>query len=330
MHSLVTETDLFHPTELSHPGRMTFLAAAGQPHVEHVQVGFLGLGNMGGPMAANLVQAGYRVAGYDVLPAALERAARDGLTVVASPDEAAVADVVITMLPTGKHVIDLYKGGLLAAAKPGTLFVDCSTIDVADAKTAAKLATDAGHRAIDAPVSGGVAGAAAGTLTFMVGGAADDVAAALPLLDVMGTKVVHCGGSGVGQAAKICNNMVLGITMIGVSEAFVLGEKLGLTNQAFFDVASTASGQCWSLTSYCPVPGPVATSPANNDYQPGFTTALMDKDLRLAANALEANGVDGQLGLLARQIYGRFTAESGGGLDFSAVVTDIRKRSDDA
>lgn len=294
---------------------------------QSVQVGFLGLGHMGGPMAANLVKAGYRVTGYDIVPAALEQAAKNGLTAVRSSDQAANADIVITMLPTGKHVIDLYAGGLLAAAKPGTLFVDCSTIDVADAKTAAKLATDAGHCAVDAPVSGGVAGAAAGTLTFMVGGTDDDFAAVLPLLEAMGSKVVHCGGSGVGQAAKICNNMVLGITMIGISEAFVLGEKLGLTNRAFFDVASTASGQCWSLTSYCPVPDMVPTSPANNNYQPGFATALMAKDLGLAANALHANGVDGQLGLLARQVFDRFMAESGGGLDFSAVVTDIRKRS---
>jgi 3-hydroxyisobutyrate dehydrogenase len=293
-----------------------------------INVGFIGLGHMGGPMAANLVKAGYQVTGYDLIPAALEQAAKDGIAVAASPEEVAVADVVITMLPTGKHVIDLYNGGLLAAAKPQTLFVDCSTIDVADATTAASLATDAGHRALDAPVSGGVAGAAAGTLTFMVGGAGEDFAAVLPLLDVMGAKAVHCGGRGVGQAAKICNNMVLGITMIGISEAFVLGEKLGLTNQAFFDVASTASGQCWSLTSYCPVPGPVPNSPANNDYQPGFATALMDKDLGLAANALQANDVDGQLGLLAKRIYGRFMAESGGRMDFSAIVTDIRRRSD--
>ncbi|TSD93920.1 3-hydroxyisobutyrate dehydrogenase [Skermania sp. ID1734] len=291
------------------------------------QVGFLGLGHMGGPMAANLARAGYQVLGFDLVPAALEQAQRDGVEVVGSATEAAAASVVITMLPSGKHVLDLYNGGLLSAAAPGTLFVDCSTIDVADARAAAELAVAAGHRALDAPVSGGVAGAAAGTLTFMVGGAEEDFTAALPLLEVMGKKVVHCGGAGVGQAAKICNNMVLAISMIGISEAFVLGEKLGLTHQAFYDVASTASAQCWSLTSYCPVPGPVPTSPANNDYQPGFATALMDKDLGLAANALQANGVDGQLGLLAKEIYHRFREDSGGGLDFSAIINDIRERS---
>jgi 3-hydroxyisobutyrate dehydrogenase len=175
-----------------------------------------------------------------------------------------------------------------------------------------------------------VAGAAAGTLAFMVGGEAEDFEAAKPLLDVMGAKIVHCGGAGVGQAAKICNNMILGVSMIAVSEAFVLGEKLGLTNQAMFDVVSNASGQCWSLTSYCPVPGPVPASPANKDYQPGFATALMHKDLGLAANALRANGVDGLLGLQAEEIYKRFKDETGGGLDFSAIVTDIRKRSGEA
>lgn len=293
-------------------------------------VAFVGLGHMGGPMAANLVKAGYKVAGFDLAPVALEQAGKDGLTVASSAEEAASqADVVITMLPSGKHVIDLYNGGLLAAAKPGTLFVDSSTIDVADAKTAADLAVAAGHRAVDAPVSGGVSGAAAGTLAFMVGGPAENFDAAKPLLDVMGAKVVHCGDAGVGQAAKICNNMVLGISMIAISEAFVLGEKLGLSNQAFFDVASNASGQCWSLTTYCPVPGPVPTSPANNDYQPGFATALMNKDLGLAANALQANGVDGQLGLHAAEIYTRFMEENGG-KDFSAIVTDIRDRSNEA
>ena len=294
---------------------------------KNVTVGFVGLGHMGGPMAANLVKAGYKVLGFDLAPAALEQAEKDGLTLAATSEAVAdEADVVITMLPSGKHVIDLYSGGLLAAAKPGTLFIDSSTIDVADAKTAADLATEAGHRAVDAPVSGGVSGAAAGTLAFMVGGSDADFESAKPLLDIMGAKVVHCGGNGVGQAAKICNNMVLGISMIAISEAFVLGEKLGLSNQAFFDVASNASGQCWSLTSYCPGPGPVPTSPANNDYEPGFATALMHKDLGLASNALRANGVDGQLGLLAAEIYDRFKQENGG-RDFSAIVTDIRDRS---
>jgi 3-hydroxyisobutyrate dehydrogenase len=286
------------------------------------RVTFLGLGRMGAPMAANLVRAGYDVVGFDPVASSEINSAES------AEAAASAADVVITMLPSGRHVIDAYRGGLLAAAPAGTLFVDCSTIDVADARTAAALAADAGHRAVDAPVSGGVAGAVAATLTFMVGGTDDDVAAATPLLQAMGKRVVHCGGAGVGQAAKICNNMMLGISMIGISEAFVLGEKLGLDNQAFFDVASTASGQCWALTANCPVPGPVPASPANNDYRPGFATALMDKDLGLAARAVQDNGVDGQLGLLARDIYRRFAEDSGGDLDFSAIVNDIRRRSE--
>ncbi|NKY89153.1 3-hydroxyisobutyrate dehydrogenase [Nocardia veterana] len=290
------------------------------------KVAFLGLGHMGGPMAANLVRAGYEVLAYDPAPAAREQARADGATVVdAAAAATAEADLVITMLPNGRIVLDVY-ADVLSAAKPGTLFVDCSTIDVADAKQAAHLAVAAGHRALDAPVSGGVGGATAGTLTFMVGGPAEDFAAALPVLEVMGGKVVHCGGAGVGQAAKICNNMMLGISMIGLSEAIVLGEKLGLTHDKFYDVVSTASGQCWSLTSYCPVPGPVPTSPANNDYRPGFATALMTKDLGLAANALRDNGVEGRFGLLAAEIYDRFN-RSAGDKDFSAIVTDIRRRS---
>lgn len=289
-------------------------------------VGFLGLGHMGGPMAANLVRAGHQVLAFDPVAAAREQAAADGATIADTAAAAvAAAEVVITMLPTGRLVLDVYRD-ILDVAKPGTLFVDCSTIDVADARRAAELVVAAGHRALDAPVSGGVAGAAAGTLTFMVGGAADDFAAARPLLDVLGGKVVHCGGAGVGQAAKICNNMMLGISMIGLSEAIVLGEKLGLRHDEFFDVVSTASGQCWALTSYCPVPGPVPTSPANNDYRPGFATALMTKDLGLAANALRDNGVEGRIGLLAAELYDRFNQEAAH-LDFSAIVTDIRNRS---
>ncbi|MGW3483248.1 3-hydroxyisobutyrate dehydrogenase [Rhodococcus indonesiensis] len=288
---------------------------------------FLGLGHMGGPMAANLVKAGYPVTGFDPVPAAQEQGRADGLTIAESATDAVRdADVVITMLPNGGLVLKLYDE-VLAAARPNTLFVDSSTIDVADARAAHEKAVQAGHRAIDAPVSGGVAGAAAGTLAFMVGGSEEDFEAAKPLLEVMGRKVVHCGGSGVGQAAKICNNMILGVSMIAISEAFVLGEKLGLTNQALFDVASNASGQCWALTSNCPVPGPVPTTPANNDYQPGFAAALMDKDLGLAANALRANGVDAELGLRAAEIYHRFNTSGGGGLDFSAIITEIRNRS---
>ncbi|MFJ4658415.1 3-hydroxyisobutyrate dehydrogenase [Nocardia sp. NPDC088792] len=291
------------------------------------KVGFLGLGHMGGPMAANLIKAGYEVLAFDPVPAAQEQARRDGATVVATAVEAvAAADIVLTMLPSGRIVLDVYRE-VLPSAKPGTLFIDSSTIDVADAVAAAELAVAQGHRAVDAPVSGGVGGAVAGTLTFMVGGPEADFADALPLLEIMGGKVVHCGGAGVGQAAKICNNMLLGISMIGLSEALVLGEKLGLTHDKFYDVVSTASGQSWALTSYCPVPGPVPASPANNDYQPGFATALMNKDLGLAANALRTNGVDGRIGLLAAEIYSRFNQDEAG-KDFSAIVTDIRKRSE--
>nr|WP_030518310.1 3-hydroxyisobutyrate dehydrogenase [Nocardia sp. NRRL WC-3656] len=290
------------------------------------KVAFLGLGHMGGPMAANLVRAGYQVLAYDPVSAAQEQARADGAEVFDTAAAAVTeAEIVITMLPNGRIVLDVYDN-VLPSAKPGTLFIDCSTIDVADAKRAAEVAVAAGHRALDAPVSGGVGGATAGTLTFMVGGEADDFAAAQPVLDVMGGKVVHCGGAGVGQAAKICNNMMLGISMIGLSEAIVLGEKLGLTHDKFYDVVSTASGQCWSLTTYCPVPGPVPTSPANNEYRPGFATALMNKDLGLAANALRDNDVEGRFGLLAAEIYEQFN-RSAGDLDFSAIVTDIRRRS---
>ncbi|MGW6333474.1 3-hydroxyisobutyrate dehydrogenase [Nocardia rhamnosiphila] len=289
-------------------------------------IGFLGLGHMGGPMAANLVKAGYDVHAFDPSPAAQEQARADGVALVDSGVAAATGrDIVITMLTNGKLVRTVYDG-LLPVANPGTLFIDCSTIDVADARAAADAAAAAGHRALDAPVSGGVSGAAAGTLTFMVGGADTDFAEALPVLEVMGAKVVHTGAAGNGQAAKICNNMILGISMIGLSEALVLGEKLGLSHQAFFDVVSTASGQSWSLTTYCPVPGPVPTSPANNDYKPGFATALMNKDLGLAVEALRANGVEGRIGQLAAEIYREFN-EGSGDRDFSAIITEVRKRS---
>ena len=291
-------------------------------------IAFIGLGNMGGPMAANLVKAGYVVHGFDVVPAALDRARANGVTV--APDAAtavAASDVVITMFPGGRDVLDAYRDGLLAAARPGTLFIDSSTIDVADAIAARELAVAAGHRGLDAPVSGGVVGAAAGTLTFMVGAEADDFAVARPILEEMGGRIVHCGTSGAGQAAKICNNLILGVSMIAVSEAFVLGERLGLSHQALFDVASAASGQCWALTTNCPVPGPVPASPANRDYQPGFAGALMAKDLGLALNALQATGVAAELGPLAAQIYRRFADEGGAARDFSGIITLIRDNS---
>lgn len=297
------------------------------------RIAFLGLGHMGGPMAVNLVKAGYSVTGFDVVPAAIEAATAHGIATAGTAAEAvAGAAVVLTMLPSGKHLLDAYRGtggqpGLLDVAGPDTMFLDCSTINVDEAREAAQLAVAAGHRAVDAPVSGGVVGAEAGTLTFMVGALPEDFGTVQPMLEVMGKRVVHCGEHGAGQAAKICNNMILGVSMIAVSEAFVLGEKLGLTHQALFDVASAASGQCWALTTNCPVPGPVPTSPANRDYQPGFAGALMAKDLKLALNALQSTGVAARLGPLASEIYDTFAAEGGAGRDFSGIITDIRDKS---
>jgi len=296
-------------------------------------IAFLGLGHMGGPMAVNLIKAGHTVVGFDPVPAAVEAAKAHGVPMVDSAAEAAAgAAVVLTMLPSGKHVLDAYRGvdggpGLLAVAAPDTLFLDCSTINVDEAREAAAIAVEAGHRSVDAPVSGGVVGAEAGTLTFMVGALPADFDTVKPILEHMGKRIVHCGDHGAGQAAKVCNNMILGVSMIAVSEAFVLGEKLGLTHQALFDVASNASGQCWALTTNCPVPGPVPTSPANRDYQPGFAGALMAKDLRLAVNALESTGVDGQMGHLASKIYDAFATEGGAARDFSGIITDIRDKS---
>lgn len=297
-------------------------------------IAFLGLGHMGGPMAVNLVKAGFDVTAFDLMPAAIEAVAGTGLKIAANAAEAvASADVVITMFPAGRHVIAAYSGtaeepGLLAHAKPGTLFIDSSTIAVDDARAAHDLAVAAGHRSMDAPVSGGTVGAEAGSLAFMVGGSDTDFAAALPVLEAMGKRIVHCGASGLGQAAKVCNNLILGISMIAVSEAFVLGEKLGLSHEALFDVASNASGQCWALTTNCPVPGPVPTSPANRDYQPGFGGALMAKDLGLALQAFQSNGVAAEIGTLASQIYTRFAEGAGATQDFSAIINDIRDRSE--
>ncbi|RMB80718.1 3-hydroxyisobutyrate dehydrogenase [Streptomyces shenzhenensis] len=285
-------------------------------------VAFIGLGHMGAPMAANLVKAGHRVRGYDLVVtpgAGLEPAA-------SARDAVADVDVVISMLPAGRHVLGLYDD-ILGAARPGTLFVDCSTIDVADARTAHDRAVTAGMRALDAPVSGGVVGAEAATLTFMAGGGGAEFAEARPLLEAMGKKAVHCGGPGAGQAAKICNNMILGVSMIVVSEAFVLGESLGLSHQALYDVASTASGQCWALSVNCPVPGPVPASPANRDYRPGFAASLMAKDLGLAANAARAGGVNAELGMRAAELYAAYAERAGAAEDFSGIVRAIRDRS---
>ena len=292
------------------------------------KVTFIGLGNMGLPMALNLARAGYRVHGHDIMPEVLQRAAASGLTVVDDSAPAlADADVAITMLPAGADVVTAYRGKLLSAARPGTLFIDCSTIDVASANLAHSLAAAAGMRSLDAPVSGGVTGATAATLTFMVGGAVEDVEKAHPLLEAMGRRIVHCGGPGLGQAAKICNNMILGVSMIAVCEAFVLAERLGLSHQALFDVAAASSGQCWALTTYCPVPGPVPTSPANQDYRPGFAAALMLKDLTLGQEAAAGVGADTVLGRTARDLYRTFADGGGASRDFSAIVEAIREGS---
>ena len=288
-------------------------------------IAFIGLGNMGNPMAANLVKAGHAVTGFDLVADNLEQASKAGVAVAGSAAEAvAEADIVITMLPAGKHVLAVYED-IVSEAKSGALFIDCSTIDVDSARQAHAVAGDAGMASLDSPVSGGVGGATAATLTFMCGGSSEAFARAEPVLSAMGKKVVHCGDAGAGQAAKICNNMILGISMIGVGEAFVLAEKLGLSHQALFDVASTSSGQCWSLTTYCPVPGPVPASPANNDYKPGFAAALMLKDLRLSQEAATKSGAATPLGAHATDLYHRFNQAGNDGLDFSAIVNFLRE-----
>ena len=289
------------------------------------RIAFLGLGHMGLPMARNLVGAGHEVTAFDVMDAARAAAADVGLAVASSGAGAVTgADVVITMFPAGRHVLDAYRGGLLDAAAPGTLFIESSTIAVDEARAAHELAIAAGHRNIDAPVSGGVVGAENGTLAFMVGASDDDFAAARPVLEAMGKRIVHCGGPGLGQAAKVCNNMILAVSQIAVGEAFVLGERLGLSHDALYDVAANASGQCWALTTNCPVPGPVPTSPANRDYQPGFAGALMAKDLGLALQAIDQTSTDARMGRLAQELYAAFAAGDGAGRDFSGIITDIR------
>ncbi|MBW8762856.1 MAG: 3-hydroxyisobutyrate dehydrogenase [Microbacterium sp.] len=290
------------------------------------RVAFLGLGHMGLPMAKNLIAAGHEVRGFDLMDAAVEAAKAAGVPVTEfGIDAVSGAEVVITMFPAGRHVISAYQDGLLAAAEPGTLFIESSTIAVDEARTAHELAVAAGHRNIDAPVSGGVVGAENGTLAFMVGGTDEDFAAALPLLEAMGKRIVHCGGPGLGQAAKVCNNMILAVSQIAVAEAFVLGERLGLEHQALFDVVSQASGQCWSITTNCPVPGPVPTSPANRDYQPGFAGALMAKDLGLALQAIEQTSTDARMGRLAQELYAAYAEGPGATRDFSGIITDIRE-----
>lgn len=290
-------------------------------------VGFIGLGNMGGPMAKNLMAAGHTVNVFDLSEDAVATAVADGGNKAGTvADAVSSADVVVTMLPAGKHVRSVYTGdgGILSSVPSSAILIDSSTIDVTSARDVQKAAAEKGVDMVDAPVSGGVGGATAGTLTFMVGGADAAFERAKPFLDIMGKNIVHAGGPGNGQAAKICNNMILGISMIGVSEAFVLAEKLGLDHQSLYDIASTASGQCWSLTSYCPVPGPVETSPANRDYQAGFTAAMMLKDLKLAQNAAQEANAATPLGAEASALYGLFDAGGNGDVDFSGIINFIR------
>ena len=280
-----------------------------------MKIGFIGLGNMGAPMAKNLAAAGHEVAGFDVTGLSV-----DGVAVAANAVEAATGrDAVITMLPDGPIVRKVH-GEVIPAAAAGTVMIDCSTVDVESARAVAGLAEEAGLMAVDAPVSGGIGGAEAGTLTFMAGGSDAGFAKAAPLFEIMGQKAVHCGASGAGQAAKICNNMVLGISMIGVCEAFSLADKLGLDRQKMFDVVSTSSGYCWSLNAYCPAPGVGPQSPADNDYQPGFAAELMLKDLGLAQDAAASVDAATPLGEHARALYEAFVAEDGRGKDFSAML----------
>lgn len=293
------------------------------------KIAFIGLGKMGMPMAANLAKAGYEVRGFDLVPSLRENAVKEGVLIAASAKEAFEgADALITMLPGGENVLSVW-ADLLPHARRGMLFIDSSTTDVDIARQAHELAGNANVFSVDAPVSGGTAGARARTLTFMCGGEDAGCAAAKPILEKMGRKIIRCGGAGAGQAAKICNNMILGATMIVTAEAFVLAEKLGLSHQALFDVASTSSGQSWSLTSYCPVPGLVPASPANNGYRPGFTAALMLKDLKLAQKAAANAGAATPLGAAAAQLYALYNAWGEGGTDFSGIINMIRGTSKD-
>lgn len=286
-----------------------------------MKIGFIGLGNMGAPMAANLVAAGHKVIGFDIAahPEGIQMADH-------AADAAAGADMVITMLPSGS-ILRAVALQIMPVMAKGTVFLDCSTVDVDSARAVAMQAETAGIMALDAPVSGGIGGAAAGTLTFMVGGSDAAFAIAAPLFDVMGQKAVHCGPSGNGQAAKICNNMILGATMIATCEAFALADKLGLERQAMFDVVSTSSGYSWSMNAYCPAPGIGPASPADNDYKPGFAAELMLKDLRLSQQAAEGADADTPMGRMARDLYAQFVEGEGrSGLDFSALLPWFARR----
>lgn len=287
------------------------------------KIGFVGLGNMGGPMAANLIRAGHEVRVFDLSADAVKAAVEIGGTAAGSLAEVATdVEAIVTVLPAGKHVLAVYDGpdGILAHAATNTLVIDSSTIDVDAARKAAELAKARDMRPVDAPISGGVGGATAGTLTFMVGGSEAAFASAEPILQAMGSNIIHAGDNGAGQAAKICNNMILGVSMIAVSEAFMLAKRLGVDAQKLFDISSKASGQCWSLTSYCPVPGPVPASPANRDYQAGFAVDMMLKDLKLAQQAAAGANATTPMGALAESLYAMYSAGGNGGRDFSAIV----------
>ncbi|WP_430386029.1 3-hydroxyisobutyrate dehydrogenase [Blastomonas fulva] len=287
-------------------------------------IGFIGLGNMGGGMAANLAKAGHKVIAFDLSGEALARAGAAGCTPVSDPVQAVSdADVMVTMLPAGKHVASVYNETVFGAARSGTLLIDCSTIDVDTARQVAAAAKERGLEAVDAPVSGGIAAANGGTLTFMVGGSSGGFSRAAPILSDMGKAVIHAGDNGAGQAAKICNNMLLGATMAATCETFALAKKLGLDLQTFYDISSKASGQSWSMTSYCPVPGVGPASPADNGYAGGFAAALMLKDMRLALEAAKANGAQVPMGERAEAIYAAFVEADAQGLDFSAIITAL-------
>lgn len=288
------------------------------------RIGFIGLGNMGSGMAANLAKAGHDVRAFDLSAEALDRAELNGCKRAGSAAEAvAAADAVITMLPAGKHVRDVYEGSVIGTAPTSAILMDCSTIDVGTAREEIAKAEAQVYAMVDAPVSGGIAAAEAGTLTFMVGGTPDAFERARPFLELMGKAVIHAGGPGAGQAAKICNNMLLGASMIATCETFVLAQKLGLDPQTFFDIASKASGQCWSMTSYCPVPGVGPVTPADRDYDGGFAAALMLKDLRLAMEAAQSVDAYTPMGAHAEELYTRFSDRGGAGKDFSAIIKMI-------
>ncbi|RIV75591.1 3-hydroxyisobutyrate dehydrogenase [Pelagerythrobacter aerophilus] len=289
-----------------------------------MKIAFIGLGNMGGGMAANLVKAGHEVRAFDLAEPALAAARENGCETFTDPKEAvAGVEAVVSMLPNGAIVKAVFENDVIGHAPEGAILLDCSTIDVATAREVIAAAEAAGYDMVDAPVSGGIAAAAGGTLTFMVGGSEQAFQRAEPILQAMGKAVIHAGDAGNGQAAKICNNMLLAIQMIGTCEAFTMAQKLGLDPQTFYDISSVSSGQCWSMTSYCPVPGVGPQSPSDNGYQGGFATALMLKDLRLAMEAAETAGSPTPLGGHAKELYEAFAAENGG-LDFSAIIKTLR------